>query len=37
MLKSGKIINEEDNKLIFTLFNGFKLTVNNEEIEKLKI
>ena len=26
----------EDNKLIFTLFNGFKLAVNNEEIEKLK-
>ena len=33
--KSGKIINE-DNKLVFTLFNGFKLAVNNEEIEKLK-
>ena len=33
--KSGTIINE-DNKLVFTLFNGFKLAVNNEEIEKLK-
>ena len=33
--KSGKIMNE-NNKLIFTLFNGFKLTINNEEIEKLK-
>ena len=33
--KSGTII-EEDNKLIFTLFNGFKLIVTNDEIEKLK-
>ena len=33
--KSGKII-DEDNKLVFTLFNGFKLAINNEEIEKLK-
>ena len=33
--KSGKII-DEDNNLVFTLFNGFKITVNNEEIEKLK-
>jgi hypothetical protein len=33
--KSGNIINE-DNKLVFTLFNGYKITVNNEEIEKLK-
>ena len=33
--KSGTII-DKDNKLIFTLFNGFKLTVMNDEIEKLK-
>ena len=33
--KSGKII-DEDNKLVFSLFNGFKLVINNEEIEKLK-
>ena len=33
--ESGTII-EENNKLIFTLFNGFKLVVNNDEIEKLK-
>ena len=33
--KSGTII-DEDNKLVFTLFNGFKLAINNEEIEKLK-
>ena len=33
--KSGTII-DEDNKLVFTLFNGFKIAVNNEEIEKLK-
>ena len=33
--KSGTIV-EKDNKLIFTLFNGFKLAVNNNEIEKLK-
>ena len=33
--KSGKII-DEGNKLVFTLFNGFKLAINNEEIEKLK-
>ena len=30
------IIKDKDNKLIFTLFNGFKLVINNEEIEKLK-
>ncbi len=33
--KSGTIINE-NNKLLFTLFKGFKLVVNNDEIEKLK-
>ena len=33
--KSGTII-DDDKKLIFTLFNGFKLAVKNEEIEKLK-
>ena len=30
------IIKEEEDKLIFTLFKGFKLVINNEEIEKLK-
>ena len=30
------IIKDKDDKLIFTLFNGFKLVFNNEEIEKLK-
>ena len=30
------IIKDEDDKLIFTLFNGFKLVFNNEDIETLK-
>ena len=29
-------IKDKDDRLIFTLFNGFKLVVKNEEIEKLK-
>ena len=33
--KKGSINDENDN-LIFTLFDGFKLVVNNNEIEKLK-
>ena len=33
--KSGNI-KDEENKLVFTLFNGFKLAIKNEEIEKLK-
>ena len=30
------IIKEVEDKLIFTLFKGFKLVINNDEIEKLK-
>ena len=33
--KSGLIKNEDEN-LIFNLFEGFKLVINDEEIEKLK-
>ena len=33
--KTGTI-KDKDDRLIFTLFNGFKLAVKNEEIEKLK-
>ena len=32
--KKGNI-NNNDNKLIFSLFDGFKLTINDEIIQKL--